>query len=302
MRKDYAQLVRTETGFELVYYRSWPHMVLRLLVWRLFRKSFDAWVVLRGFGKKIFIIGRLARAARKIATNQVFSDVYPEFPIPLAKTAEIDLLEYSFRVARLLDPALTKPRYLDIPNLRKRYEKNTKDLVVICPATDERRKTLDMPDVRALASHIKRITPEIRVIVLVRYASDIIGQRENDDLEIVAYRDLRVLLKYFFRSKHYYGADTGLYHLAAAMGMPTVVFFGPTQPHVVMMPEQPEAIGIRVAALGRRHCDVTTCQQPFCLSQAVHNYVGDIQARPVDLVEGCLLREFERSKWLLNRA
>ena len=91
--------------------------------------------------------------------------------------------------------------------------------------------------------------------------------------------------------EHLHATDTGLYHLAAAMGVPTTTYYGPTQPWKNAFPAQPFLTRVRLAALGGDHCEEKQCRDPVCLSRAVALQVG--APAPAD-VEGtppaCLLR------------
>jgi len=59
--------------------------------------------------------------------------------------------------------------------------------------------------------------------------------------------------------EHLYVTDTGLYHLAVAMGVPCTVFYGPTQPWRNGFPEQPDLARVRLAALAGEHCEEKGC-------------------------------------------
>ena len=100
---------------------------------------------------------------------------------------------------------------------------------------------------------------------------------------------------------HLYTTDTGVYHLAVAMGVPTTVFYGPTQPWKNGFPAQARLARIRLAALGGEHCEIKDCRQPVCLERAVALACGDAAREPVDRTpEGCLLRRHAESE--LERA
>ena len=91
--------------------------------------------------------------------------------------------------------------------------------------------------------------------------------------------------------KHLYSTDTGLYHLAVAMGVPTTTYYGPTQPWKNAFAAQPDLARVRLAALGGDHCEEKQCRRPVCLANAVALHAG---AQPGSSVEGtppsCLLR------------
>jgi ADP-heptose:LPS heptosyltransferase len=83
--------------------------------------------------------------------------------------------------------------------------------------------------------------------------------------ELRTFRDLAALVEEYMQLAAWFGTDTGLYHLAAAIGLPATVFFGPTQPHKIVMPGQRNARVFRLAALGDTHCEVKSCVRPLCL-------------------------------------
>ena len=83
--------------------------------------------------------------------------------------------------------------------------------------------------------------------------------------ELRTFRDLSSLVAQYMELAAWFGTDTGLYHLAAAIGLPATVFFGPTQPHKIVMPAQNNARVFRLAALGDTHCEEKACTRPLCL-------------------------------------
>jgi ADP-heptose:LPS heptosyltransferase len=95
-----------------------------------------------------------------------------------------------------------------------------------------------------------------------------------DGCELRGFRNLRSLVAEYLELAAWYGTDTGLYHLAVAMGIPATVFFGPTQPHKIIMPAQSNVRVHRLAALGERHCEVKSCRRPACLHGAVATFAG----------------------------
>jgi ADP-heptose:LPS heptosyltransferase len=92
---------------------------------------------------------------------------------------------------------------------------------------------------------------------------------------------------------YYYGMDTGVYHLAVAMGVEATVFFGPTQPLVAIMPQQTKVASIRLEVLQNDHCDIVDCACPLCLYQAVDSFVDAPCATPLEATPArCPLRAF----------
>ena len=90
---------------------------------------------------------------------------------------------------------------------------------------------------------------------------------------------------------HLYSTDTGIYHLAAAMGVPLTTYFGPTQPWKIGFPAQPGLKRIRLAALEGEHCEEKGCRRPVCLEKSVALHVGASIDTSIDgTPQGCLLR------------
>jgi ADP-heptose:LPS heptosyltransferase len=52
----------------------------------------------------------------------------------------------------------------------------------------------------------------------------------------------------------YLGNDTGLAHLAEAVGVPALVIYGPTSPRMGFGPWRPESAAIELETLGCRPC------------------------------------------------
>ena len=89
----------------------------------------------------------------------------------------------------------------------------------------------------------------------------------------------------------WYGTDTGLYHLAVACGIPATVFFGPTQPHKIVMPAQPDTKVYRLAVLGDKHCDEKSCARPLCLHANIAAFAHTQTTTRLDETPaGCPLR------------
>src|SRR6185436_5844680 len=91
--------------------------------------------------------------------------------------------------------------------------------------------------------------------------------------------------------EHLHTTDTGVYHLAAAMGIPLTTYYGPTQPWKNGFPRQPDLMRIRLAALGGEHCEEKSCRRPICLEKAIALHVGEaIESGIEGTPPGCLLR------------
>jgi len=82
-RSAYASLLRAEAGIRVIGFGSRIEMVLRLLWLRLSEPAFDVLAVLWGSGPPIRLIGRLAKANRKVAWSRKFApDIFEEGRLP----------------------------------------------------------------------------------------------------------------------------------------------------------------------------------------------------------------------------
>jgi len=303
MRRDYADLVRGERGFTLVRYRNAAQAMLWALLQRWFAPPFDALIVLRGFGPRMRRLGRLIRAQRKINLDGRLAPEFAEWPAPLdsATQEQFTLPLASYRAAALYEPALRMPEALHLPSLGRRRAQAQAEFIGVCPLSGEDRKDLSPQALERLLEHLGRAEPGVPVKVLVRArAAERFALAGRPGCELVSYGTLPALLTYFARMKAYYGVDTGLYHLAAAMGMPCTLVFGPTQPRRIILPRQ-RARAIRLAVLGDRHCEVKTCTRPLCIDQALANLAGG-GALPLEgPPAACPLREHPGEALRANR-
>lgn len=294
MRQDYAQLVAGEAGFRLVRYRGGAQALLWAIGQRLWVPPYDAVVVLRGFGGRLAQIGRLLPARRKISFSATQRKVFAETPPPFADD-DWPLIDASWRAAAILEPALPRPDSLDLPSLYR--DGREQRFIGICPVTDEKRKDLTPVGLACLVEHI-RSGSDLPIKILVR------GGGSAFDLpgcEVVEFGDLSRLCRLYRQMAAYYGADTGLYHLAVAMNIPATVVFGPTQPKRVILPRQ-RAASVRLSVLGDTHCDVKQCDRPLCVEQACANLMARHELLPqAGLPAQCPLRAFPAAALAENR-
>lgn len=285
VRADYAPLFAGINEVHLVFYKSAFQAYAWALWARLFRPEFGAFAVLRGFGPRVKCLGKLVRARRKIYMNGRFADVFPEFPQGdfLKDSENAPIIDASWRVAQVLDGCLDKPERLDLPGLNvQKLGVGSDGFVGICPVTDEARKDLSHAAVYALIKRIEVDCPGVPIKILVRNVGDNGFETGSiDGAEVIEFKNIPGLLECFARMLAYYGADTGLYHVAAAMGIPCHVLFGPTQPYKILLPRQ-DAWGWRVAGLGERHCPEKQCKTPLCIDQAALNLLGQEVGAPLD--------------------
>lgn len=271
----YLPLVENEPGYLFVPYTSFLKASLWALCRRVFGKTFDAVLVLRGFGKKVGRIARILPAKRRIHFLSRMPEIFTDSPQRLSaeEDAQQTLMAPVVRALRQVSPHLGSPMALELPALaRKRIRPKH---VVVCPVTDELRKNISPADIAKMLPGIRRRHQGMPIRILVRKSGEqgFEGDKLSLDAEVLAFESIAGLLRELSEAAFYYGADTGLYHVAAAMGIPSVVFFGPTQPYKVMLPGQ-DAWAVRLEALGQDHCDIKECKTPVCLQNAITLWAG----------------------------
>lgn len=96
--------------------------------------------------------------------------------------------------------------------------------------------------------------------------------------------DLRQVAKVLAGSRAYLGNDTGLAHLAEAVGVPAIVIYGPTTSGMGFGPWRKESVSIELPSLGCRPCgkDGRRCYRPvrkyLCLEGLpAHEVVGSLR-------------------------
>jgi ADP-heptose:LPS heptosyltransferase len=110
------------------------------------------------------------------------------------------------------------------------------DFAVIHPFSGSPRKNWPLEKYRALASKLERVMP-------VRWCA---GPEDPPLENAVHIDDLYDLACWLARARLYIGNDSGVTHLAAAVGTPVLALFGPTDPGVWA----PRGPNVRVA----RYC------------------------------------------------
>jgi ADP-heptose:LPS heptosyltransferase len=291
VRANYAPLFAGEQGIRLVGFGSRIAMFAKLLWLRWAEPPFDALLVLLGFGPPVLRLGRMVNARRKIFRDDRYREVYPEWPeLPPEHTQS----EPAWRITRLFEPALPQPQASRIPGLAK--WRRPERAIGIAPVSDEPRRSMGPAVLRDLIAALKREHPGYPIHVLInRSDADAKPLTESglpDGAQFREFPGLEDLFTEIGRLEHLHTTDTGLYHLAAAMGVPQTAYFGPTQPHRNAFPGQPKLTRVRVAAIGRGHCEEKGCLRPVCLEIAVARHHGgeppafQVDERPA----GCLLR------------
>ncbi len=302
-RSNYARLFAKETGMRVIGFSNRIDMLLLLLRLR-FTRAFDALLVLWGFGKPIRLIGRLVKARRKIYVDDRYSDLYPEYGDLSPERLQSEPM---WRVAQIFEPSLRQPHSLNVPSLAAIRCRPASD-IGIAPLADEPRRIMSPQTLSKLLSAIFARHPGAPVKVFInstdRGASELIAAGLPKNAEFSFFPALSDLLSGFSMLAHLYSTDTGLYHLAASMGIRATVIYGPTQPWKNMMPAQDGSIGIRLSVLGAAHCEEKSCMSPVCIDAAVSAFSGMNSAPLLEgTPAGCPLRahKIERLSELSQR-
>lgn len=295
-RAGYADLLGDEKGVRVLGFSSRLGMMALLLKLRL-EPAFDALLVVWAFGGPVKWIGRMVRAERKVYLDSRFSKIYPEFADLSPDRLQSEPM---WRVARIFEPGLPQPVRLRVPSLAAR-RKPDPFVIGIAPLADEPRRSLSPSMLALLVAEISSRHPGLPVRVFVnesdRGCGGLVAAGLPAGAEFFHFPQLEDLVRGFADLAHLYCTDTGLYHLAAAMGIPATVFYGPTQPWKNMMPGQSTSKGVRLKALGRDHCEEKSCEAPACIEDAIRGFgrnapLGSLELTPAN----CPLRAFPPEK------
>jgi ADP-heptose:LPS heptosyltransferase len=299
VRANYAPLFVRESGLRLVGFSSRLAMFAKLLWLRWTEPPFDALLVLLGFGPPIRRLGSMVRAARKIYLDGRFADVYPEWPeLPPEHVQS----EPAWRITRLYAPDLPQPQVSRIAGLAAL--RRPARVIGVAPVSDEPRRSMGAAVLHELIASLARAHPECAIHVLINRsdadARPLLAAGLPAGAQFREFPTLEQLFEELAVLQHLHSTDTGLYHLAAAMGVPLTTYFGPTQPERNGFQAQPALERVRSAALTGRHCEEKGCLRPVCLEIAVARHQGaqppafDVNERP----PGCLLRGHAREALL----
>lgn len=291
-RSAYGDLLASETGLRVIGFDSRIGMFFKLLWLRLTTPAFDVLAVLWGSGAPVRRIGQWVAAKRKIAwSKKMAPDIFEESVLP----ADCWLIDPAASTIRVFESNFIKPCELRIPSLVARRAATSQRAIGIVPVADELRRNLDGPALLQLIDAVRARHPSLPIYVFVNPvnhgAETVAAQRFPENVELRSFSSLNDLVAQYMEISAWYGTDTGLYHLAVACGIPATVFFGPTQPHKIVMPAQPSTKVYRLAVLGTGHCDVKSCTQPLCLHASIAAFAGLVAATPLSDTPGaCPLR------------
>jgi ADP-heptose:LPS heptosyltransferase len=291
IREAYAHALANEPDLRVIPYRSGVGASLRAWWWRVTGRRFDVLGVMRGFGRRTMSLVCRIPARRVIAHDRglaaVATDIVATEP---GDSGEEPHHGPAWRVARAIEATLPEPAMLSFPGLTSRWRATTKRYIAFCPISDERRRNIPAEALEALYVRLQRLHPDREVLVLVREADDLKALERAPAIPVRAFHTMPALIEVLLQSGHFYGTDTGLLHLAMAMGMPCTAFFGPTQPHRVLPAMQPDVVALRTPALGERHCDVKACTNAVCITRAVMTFIGDVAPTETPPRPECPLR------------
>lgn len=294
IRKDYAFLVQGGAPVRLMPFGSRAELLARILAARVGRR-FDVFAVLWGFGPVVENAARLCGAPRRLYIDGRRPAFFPEWPDP---AEDIQIVDPAWRVLRLLDPGLPRPDFLSLPALAARRRPG--DAICVVPFADEPRKCLDAESCRALLRHLAARHPgaELRLMVNPRDrgAAAVAAADLPAHTRVFRFTSLEEVVAAYADAAGWYGVDTGLYHMAAGMGLPATVLFGPTRPLKIVMPGQPATVWLRVAALGDTDCMEKSCAHPHCIHRAAALLAGLPEAGgglPEAVPPACPLRACE---------
>lgn len=295
-RSGYAALLAGESGVRVLGFSSRMDMLLRLARLR-FEPEFDALLVLWGFGTPIEWTGRLVRARRKVYLDERYPEIFAEHADLLPSRLQSEPM---WRVAQIFEPALPQPDRLTVPSLARRRLAQP-EAIGVAPLADEARRIMSAGTLAVLVRTIAARHPGEPIRVFINRtdpgADALLSAGLPDGAEFRFFPELEVLVRELSALTHMYCTDTGLYHLAASMGVPATVFYGPTQPWRNMLSGQPAARGVRLAVLGGEHCEVKGCRRPLCLDAAVGAFAGDPPAGKLDdTPPNCPLRAFQQEQ------
>lgn len=296
VKRNYLPLLEGERGFSLVPYKNRTQAALFMLMQRLLGRRISAFTVLWGSGDNLKTLAKFSGAKRRIFLDDRYSDVFTEFPLPYRHERQVD---EAWQTACVLDKALPRPEKLLLPSLAAR--RVNPRAIGICPLSDEIRRNMDSEALRDLLKTLAVKFPDAPLYVFVNPGEEaVVPSDAPARTEIKLFATLPQLVDFYANLMEWYGTDTGLYHLAAAMDIPCTLFSGPTLPNKNIMPMQ-DTVGYRLAPLGNSHCEIKSCRYAACLIQAVHNFTGENGCAEIARTPaGCPLRSVTDRQLLEN--
>lgn len=301
VRKNYLPLLRPAAGlsYALIPYRGRVQCWWAVLKQRWLHGAWDVCAVLWGTGENLARLAQASGARRRVYLDGRYPKAFSEYP---ARTPHVRQVDPAWRVARLIDSDLPKPEKLVLDGLAQRWrDSNVKHAIGICPMSEEKRRNMSPDTLRQLMEKLALTYPNTPLFVLLNPGEEALFPRDAaPNAQPRVFHTLDELVNIYLELQAWYGTDTGLYHLAAGMGIPCTEFFGPTQPSSNAMPMQDNR-RVRLAGLKDTHCEEKTCTSAVCLNQAIRNYAELAAPLALDTTPaGCPLRAFGENQLAAN--
>lgn len=291
LRRNYAFLFQEEAGIRLLPFASTAELLLRVIGLRL-TGGVQKLAVLWGFGQAVARVARWSGAPLRAYLDDRFGTLFDVIAPP---TPNDYISDAAWRVATCLDPALPRPVALNIPSLANRRLKAQPKAIGLVPVADETRRVIDHTSLTKLVETARERFPGAPLWLLGNPKDEalqpILAAGLPEGVELKPFPELHQLVDALCHCHHLLTTDTGVYHLAASIGVPSTLFFGPTQPWKNALPEQPDVERVRLPSLANTHCEVKNCREPYCLRLAVDHWCKTKIATklPDTLPTGCLL-------------
>lgn len=225
--------------------------------------------------------------------SRVFKN--PVYPIPPRPPVSdrIHIHDHVFQhlvTAGLLETADENPPFPGgFPPLKKRRPQGTwTEKVLLHPGSGSPRKNWPAARFTALARRLRRegMTPEFIVGPAEHHLMEAIKEPRDGAWTVHTPATLDALRTLLDSGDAYVGNDSGVSHLAAFSGLPTLVLFGPSDP----VRWRPRGRLVAVLTASGRQCSPCfeagdkNCEAISCLAGIS---VGDAAARFLDLLSGC---------------
>jgi ADP-heptose:LPS heptosyltransferase len=167
------------------------------------------------------------------------------------------------------EDAVLTDAYFPIHPKKNKAPSTSRKKILIHPGSGSIRKRWPISQFKQIESKLKSegFKPEF---VLGPAEMDLVNQLAYQDRTIHACSDLLDLVGLYQSAGGYIGNDSGASHLAAFMGLPTVVIFGPADP-VRWKPNGPsvEVVRPELECLPCFEIDASNCPAPKCLDDTI---------------------------------
>lgn len=297
VRKDYASIIKNEIGIKIIPFSSKGMMYLKLFFLRLKEPKFDILAILFSSGKPNKYIGLLTNAKRKIIWNKkdaphIFEEGINQYFDHHSSPG--------ISVINKFDSKFTPSHILSIPSLVNARNLKKHFAIGIVPLSLELRRNMDDLSLKILIDTLKKKYPKTILRVFInpkdKGAKAILENKYINEIEIIKIEKLEDVVLRFSELIAWFGVDTGLYHLAVSCGIPSTVFFGPTQPINVVMKKQPNVRAYRLEGLKNLHCNEKGCRKPSCLhlNISLFSKIKRLKINFSELPELCPLRKITK--------